>query len=91
MPESGDDATEAVRKIFADYSTFQRSRADLPQGDITRLSKGDLTKVVQAHEIEQARKQGAEMVEIVERRHRSGYVPSMPVRSNKKKPTDQPI
>jgi hypothetical protein len=91
MPESGDEATETVRKIFADYSAFQRSRADLPQGDITRLSTADMTKVVQAHEIEQARKQGAEMVEIVERRHRSGYVSSAPVRSNKKKSTDQAI
>jgi hypothetical protein len=55
MPKSEAEVMESVRKLFASYSAFQRTRPDLPQGEIVNLSKRDLKKVVDAYRLEKAR------------------------------------
>jgi hypothetical protein len=46
--------TEAA-KLLASIAAFQRSRPDLPQGEIDTLSKRDVSKVVDAFELERHR------------------------------------
>ena len=49
------EGMESVRKLFDEYAAFQRSRPDLPQGEIGKLSRRDVKKIVDAFALEQAR------------------------------------
>jgi hypothetical protein len=46
---------ESARKLINDYNVFLRSRPDLPQGHIRKLSVGDRKKVADAFALERAR------------------------------------
>jgi hypothetical protein len=50
-----------VDKLLKDYAAFQRSRPDLPQGEIDTLSQRDLQKLIDAYELARARPQLEEL------------------------------
>jgi hypothetical protein len=74
---------ESVRLRFKELEDFQRSRPDLPQGDFRTLSRRDLKKIVQAQELEEAAKKGPEMVAMLKRYHKTGWLSSSPSRPRK--------
>jgi hypothetical protein len=54
-PPTLDEMRAVFIRMVESYSAFQRTRPDLPQGDIWRLSKRDLKKVMVAFDLEKAR------------------------------------
>jgi hypothetical protein len=56
MPKSRAQMLDELGKLMAEYSTFQQSRSDLPQGNLLELSQDDLERLVaafQQHKSEQ--------------------------------------
>jgi hypothetical protein len=52
MRKTQSEMLESVRKLFAEYSEFQRKRPDLPQGNLWGLSQDELEKIVAAFQLE---------------------------------------
>jgi hypothetical protein len=48
MPKSRAELLHAIVKLIEEYSAFQRSRPDLPQGNLWGLSQGELEQLVAA-------------------------------------------
>jgi hypothetical protein len=45
---------DSVRKLVAEYSEFQRSRPDLPQGTLWGLSQSELEELVTAFQLDRS-------------------------------------
>ena len=52
MRKTQSEMLESVRKLFAEYTEFQRRRPDLPQGNLWGLSQDELEKIVAAFQLE---------------------------------------
>jgi len=52
MPKTREEMLQTVRKLVAEYSEFQLTRPDLPQGDLRGLSQDDLERLVTAYQQE---------------------------------------
>jgi hypothetical protein len=48
MPKSRAEMLHAIVKLIDEYSAFQRSRPDLPQGNLRGLSQDELEQLVAA-------------------------------------------
>jgi hypothetical protein len=46
MPKSRAEMLNDLRQLMAEYSVFQRSRPDLPQGNLLELSQDELEQLV---------------------------------------------
>jgi hypothetical protein len=46
MPKSRAEMLNDLRRLMAEYSVFQRSRPDLPQGNLLELSQDELEQLV---------------------------------------------
>jgi hypothetical protein len=46
MPKSRAEMLNDLRLLMAEYSVFQRSRPDLPQGNLLELSQDELEQIV---------------------------------------------
>jgi hypothetical protein len=53
-PKTREEMLQTVRKLVAEYSEFQRTRPDLPQGDLWGLSQNELEKLVTAYQQERS-------------------------------------
>jgi hypothetical protein len=57
MPKTREEMLQTVRKLVAEYSEFQRTRPDLPQGNLWALSQDDPEKLVTAYQQERGKDQ----------------------------------
>jgi hypothetical protein len=48
MPKSRAETLHAIVRLIEEYSAFQRSRPDLPQGNLRGLSQDELEQLVAA-------------------------------------------
>jgi hypothetical protein len=60
---------EALEELIAEYSAFQRSRPDLPQGSVPDLSQDELKLLVAAFQLHKAEQEVAEQTERSTRLH----------------------
>jgi hypothetical protein len=51
MPKSRDEMLHVLEKLIDEYSAFQRSRPDLPQGNLWGLSQDELEQIVTAFQL----------------------------------------
>jgi hypothetical protein len=51
MPKSRAELLHAIVKLVDEYSAFQRSRPDLPQGNLWGLSQDELEQLVAAFQL----------------------------------------
>jgi hypothetical protein len=51
MPKSRDEMLHVLGKLIDEYSAFQRSRPDLPQGSLWGLSQDELEQLVTAFQL----------------------------------------
>jgi hypothetical protein len=49
VPKSTSEMLEALERLIDEYSTFQRSRPDLPQASLAVLSEDELEQLVAEH------------------------------------------
>jgi hypothetical protein len=61
MRKTQAEMLESIRKLFAEYSEFQRRRPDLPQGNLWGLSQDELEKIVTAFQLEKHLEDNIEM------------------------------
>jgi hypothetical protein len=54
---------ETLEELIAEYSAFQRSRPDLPQGSVSDLSQDELELLVAAFQLNKAEQELAEQTE----------------------------
>jgi hypothetical protein len=55
MPKTREEMWQTVCRLVAEYSAFQRSRPDLPQGDLRGLSQDELERLVEAFQHERGK------------------------------------
>jgi len=60
---------ETLEELIAEYSAFQRSRPDLPQGSVPDLSQDELELLVAAFQLHKAEQEVAEQTERSMRPH----------------------
>jgi hypothetical protein len=51
MPKSRAEMLHAIVRLIEEYSAFQRSRPDLPQGNLWGLSQDELEQLVAAFQL----------------------------------------
>jgi hypothetical protein len=51
MPKSREEMLDAIGRLIREYSAFQRSRPDLPQGNLLGLSQDELEQLVAAFQL----------------------------------------
>jgi hypothetical protein len=56
MPKSRAEMLHAIVRLIEEYSAFQRSRPDLPQGNLWGLSQDELEQLVAAFQKSQRRR-----------------------------------
>jgi hypothetical protein len=54
MPKSRAEMFQTIARLVKEYSAFQRSRPDLPQGNLWGLSQDELERFVTAFQAEEA-------------------------------------
>jgi hypothetical protein len=59
MPKSRAEMLRALEKLLDEYSAFQRSRPDLPRGNLWGLSQDELEGVVEAFQLHKSRRRAA--------------------------------
>jgi hypothetical protein len=60
---------KTLEELIAEYSAFQRSRRDLPQGNVCDLSQDELELLVAAFQLHKAEQELAEQTERSTRLH----------------------
>jgi hypothetical protein len=55
MPKSRDEMFRILGKLIDEYSAFQRSRPDLPQGNLWGLSQDELEELVTAFQLHKSK------------------------------------
>jgi hypothetical protein len=63
------ETLETLEELIAEYSAFQRSRPDLPQGSVSDLSQDELELLVAAFQLNKAEQELAEQTERSTRLH----------------------
>lgn len=85
-PETDKVVIEYLQKRCAQLRAFQRSRPDLPQDEFLRLSPRDQNEILEAKEIADAEARGGpELVKVIKRAHKTGYIKSGQIATPKKK------
>jgi hypothetical protein len=56
MPKSRAETLHALGKLIDEYSAFQRSRPDLPQGNLWGLSQDELEQLVAAFQLHESQR-----------------------------------
>jgi len=69
MPKSRAEMLHELEKLIDEYSAFQRSRPDLPQGNLWGLSQDELEQLVAAFQLHRSQQADEAQLERPSRLH----------------------